>query len=212
VPTDTPAPVAVAVSDSPRGNLLTALLTAPTSALPGAAETFSPTSDGWLLSSTDDGEALVVIPPDLLSALFQPNAANTIRRVDATLELMGYDPDALGAGEVAFGLGVQNPTGQRTIVEVRYAEPGLVSMGLDQNGRFRPTTEFPRRDTSFALSVRRSSPNALGFYVNDQWLGDSVFLYTQGEPLTLALYAAGPGVTVQVRQFTIDYSPRDDIP
>ena len=96
--------------------------------------------------------------------------------------------------------------------QVLFVQSNYVSVGLNQNGQFRSTTEYPQATTELALSVRRSNTNTLSFYVDDKWLGDSVFLFAEGEPVTLLLYVTGRDVTITVQSFDIDFSPRDEIP
>jgi hypothetical protein len=167
-----------------------------------------------MLAAGDSGNTplIIEIPPDLLSAMFQPGAANTLRRADITLELTGYDPLALGDGAVAFGLGAANSSGQQAVGEVQFIETNFVSLGLNEDGRFRSSTQFPQPNPQLTLSVRRANETTFSFYVNDKWLGDSVYLFPQNEPVTLLLFVAGQDVAVRIDTFTIDYSPRDEIP
>ncbi len=216
VPSRTPAPAveAAPASTGTRGNLLAGLASLPVDNLPGPSGALTPNSDGtWTLSTAGDaGQATVVLSPELLSALFQPGVANTLRRADAVLELVSYNQAAISDGGVAFGLGATNGLGQQTIGQVQLVDTDFVSLGLNQNGRFRSSTEFPLQEPRLTLSVRRTDTTTLSFYVNDRWLGDSVFLFPQGEPVTLLLFAAGRDVVVQVQSFVLDYSPRDEIP
>jgi hypothetical protein len=128
------------------------------------------------------------------------------------LELGQVDPEVVDSGVVAFGLGAANADGQSTIGQVQFVQTGFVSVGLNQNERFRSTSEYPQQNESMTLSVRRTNANTLSFYVDDKWLGDSVFLFTQREPITLILYVTGRNVVVNVSHFGIDFSPRDEIP
>ena len=59
-------------------------------------------------------------------------------------------------------------------------------------------------------SVYETQP--VSFFVNERWLGDSVFLFPQSEPVTLILYVAGRDVVVRLRSLELDYSPREEIP
>ncbi len=213
IPTRTPAPVALAPQGSPITDLLIALAALPADNRPGPANAFVPGADGtWLLSGSGSSETIVSLPPDLLSVLLQPGASNTLRRADAVFELLGYDQAALANGNVAFGLGAENSDGQSTIGQVQLAGTSLIRLGMNQNGRFRPSTEFPQQNPQVTLSVRRSDASTLSFFVDDRWLGDSVFLFPQGEPVTLILLVSGQGVQVRVSAFSMDYSPRDEIP
>jgi hypothetical protein len=195
--------------------MLVALTALPDNARPGPPGAFAPGDGGaWMLSTANGGDSplTVELPPDLLNALFQPGTANTLIRADAVFELIDYDQAALSGGEVAFGLGAKNIDGQQTIGQVQFVESNFISLGLNQNGQFRSSTQFPQQKPQIALSVRRTNANTLSFYVDDRWLGDSVFLFPQGEPLALVLFASGRNVVVRVSAFEIDFSPRDEIP
>jgi hypothetical protein len=215
IPSQTPVPVAAApVPDSNR-DVLVALTALPEDARPGPQGAFAPGDGGaWILSTAngDNGQLTIDLPPDLLNALFQPGTATTLRRADAIFELISYDHTALSDGKTGFGLGAKNIDGQQTIGEVQFVESNFISLGLNQNGQFRSSTQFPQQKPHIALSVRRTNANTLSFYVDDRWLGDSVFLFPQGEPLALVLFASGKNVEVRVSAFEIDFSPRDEIP
>ncbi|MCD4687635.1 MAG: hypothetical protein K8S97_17035, partial [Anaerolineae bacterium] len=212
-PTRTPQEIAAAPSTttSGRSNVLTALAALPTTIRPGPQGSIAPgTGSAWVITTVNTGSTEVQIDfaPEMLSTLFQPGAASSLRRADAVLELVTYDQ----TNEVAFGLGAANESGEQTIGQVQFTAEGFVSLGLNQNGRFRSSTEFPQQNPQIELSMRRTNTNTISFYVDDRWLGDSVFLFPQGDPLTLILYLSGRDVVVEVKSFEIDFSPRDVIP
>lgn len=210
-PTNTPQAIAAAPSTSGRSDMLAALAALPAAVLPGPQGSITPGSGStWVLTTADadSTEVQIDFPPELLSELFQPGAASSLRRADVVLELITYDQTS----EVAFGLGAANVAGEQTIGQAQFTTEGFVSLGLNQNGRFRSSTEFPQQNLQLELSLRRTNTNTISFYVDDRWLGDSVFLFPQGEPLTLILYLSGRNVVVEVDRFEIDFSPRDVIP
>ena len=150
--------------------------------------------------------------PICSAEILGPGASTTFRRADATLELAQYDPATLDRGEIAFGLGAANTDGQSTIGQVQFISANFVSVGLNQNGQFRSPTQFPQQNLKMTLSIRRTNTNTLSFFVDDKLLGESVFIFPQGEPLTLILYVTGRDVVVELSLFEIDYSPRDEMP
>lgn len=209
----TPAPVAEAPTTSNDTDVLAALQAAPGSERPGSAGALVPGSDGaWTLANVDGSETIVEFPPELINALFRPGAANTLRRADVTLELISYDPAALGGGEIAFGLGAENAQGQLTIGEVQVLEQNFIGLGLSQNGQFHSSTQFPASEAEFMFSVRRTDATTLGFFVDDRSLGGSVYLFPQSEPVTLVLFVAGRDAAVRVSAFEITYRLRSEIP
>jgi hypothetical protein len=207
-----PQDVAVASASGDR-DALAALAALPVAARPGPDGAFAPDDGGaWVIATGANSSVSIELSPQLINALFQPGAANTFRRADATMTLTRSDSVALAQGDIAFGLGAENATGQRTIGQVQFVETTVVSVGLNQNGQFRSTSQYPQQAARFALSIRRTNANTLGFFVDEKWLGDSVFLFTQGEPLTLILYVSGKDVEVTLSAFALDFSARDEMP
>lgn len=207
-PTPELLPTAAAEPD-----VLAALARLPAAERPGPQGAFAPgTGSAWVLTTAGapGGMVEITLSPELLGTLFQPGAASALRRIDATFELL--NPDALSQGEVAFGLGAVNTDREKTIGQAVLREGGFVSLGLNQNGRFRAVTEFPQQNPALELSIRRTNANTLSFFVDDRLLGDSVYLFPQNEPLGLILYVSGRNVVVEVKAFAIDFSPRDIIP
>ncbi len=215
IPSVTPLPVAALPATNTNPDILAALASLPAAVMPGPDGALAPGEDGqWLLSSSAGGlgPLSVEFSPELLSEIFQPGAASTFRRADATLELVSYDQASLDRGEVAFGLGVENAAGQNTIGQVQFVSTNFVSVGLNQNGQFRSPTQFPQQNLQMTLSIRRTNTNTLSFYVDDKLLGESVYIFPQGEPITLILYVTGRDVVVKLSAFDMDFSPRDELP
>jgi serine/threonine protein kinase len=215
IPSATPESVVAQPTASASPDVLAALAALPAGALPGPEGALTPGEDGkWLLSAAAGGlgPLSVEFTPALLSEMFQPGAASTFRRADATLGLVSYDQASLDRGEVAFGLGVENAAGQNTIGQVEFVSTNFVSVGLNQNGQFRSPTQFPQQNLQMTLSIRRTDTNTLSFYVDDKLLGESVYIFPQGEPITLILYVTGRDVVVELSAFEMDFSPRDELP
>jgi hypothetical protein len=95
---------------------------------------------------------------------------------------------------------------------VQFVSINFVSVGLNQNGQFRSPTQFPQQNLQMTLSIRRTDTNTLSFYVDDKLLGESVYIFPQGEPITLILYVTGRDVVVELSAFEMDFSPRDELP
>lgn len=210
-PTRTPQVITVAPPATGRSNMLAALEALPAAVRPGPQGSITPGNNAaWVFTTINTGLTQIQIDftPEMLSTLFQPGAASSLRRADVILELIPYNQ----TGEVAFGLGAANANGEQTIGQVQFTTAGFVSLGLNQNGRFRATTDYPQQNAQFELSIRRTNANTLSFYVDDRLLGESVFLFPQGDPITLILYLSGRDVVVEIKSFEIDFSPRDVIP
>jgi hypothetical protein len=212
-PTQTPMPTTLPAG--PDRNMLAALDELPAEARSWPPDAFVPAENGnWRMATANGTENAVIIefPPDMLSVLFQPGAANTLSQADAILELVDYDEAALAAGEVAFGLGAENVDGQQTIGQVQFVDENLVNLGLSQNGQFRTRTQAPLQTSQVELSVRRVDTTTFGFFVDGKHLGDSVALFAEGEPVKLILYASGRGTVVEVSSFQIDINSRNELP
>jgi hypothetical protein len=213
IPSDTPAPTAPPTATGP--DMLAALTALPVSIRPGPVGALTPgQAEEWLLSTAagDLSPLVIEFSPELLNEMFQPGASGNFRRADATLELFQYDQVSLERGEIAFGLGVRNRDGQQTIGQVQFNDIDFVSVGLNQNGQFRSPTQFPQQSPRMTLSIQRTNANTLSFFVDDKLLGDSVFIFPQGEPITLILYVTGRDVVVKLSAFEMNFSLRDEIP
>ncbi|WP_119072286.1 protein kinase domain-containing protein [Aggregatilinea lenta] len=218
VPSDTPQPVGsvtatpISVASRPSTSVLDVLGDVGPDMQTWPDDALTPADDGaWLLSTGTSGEASIDLTPDLLNALFRAGTANSLARADATFELVESDPGALANGQAAFGLGLANTLDQRTIGEVQVGAD-VIDLGLNQAGQFRSRTQLPAQDAPIELSVRRTNETTFSFYVDGKLLGDSVMLFAEGQPVTLILYVAGPGVTVRVTDFNIDAVPRGELP
>ncbi len=211
----TPQAAAPITAEGPNRSVLVALEALPPGEQPWPEETFAPGDSGtWTLATTGSPDDTVSIEfsPELLSTLFQPGAANTLFSAHVILRLVGYDQGALEAGEVSFAIGVENTNGQRALGQVQFVDPTFVRLGLNQNDRFQVRTEVPQPTPEIELSVQRVDAATMGFYVDGRHLGDSVFVYSQGEPVTLVLYATGAEVEVEVSRFELDIRPRSELP
>lgn len=218
-PSDTPAPLgtvtatAISVGSRPSTSVLDVLENISPDAQTWPDGALTPDEDGaWLLSTEGSaGEVSIDLTPDLLNTLFRAGTANSVARADAMFELVSSDPAALANGQVAFGLGLANVEGQRTIGQVQVGAD-VIDLGLNQAGQFRSRTQLPAQDGPVELSVRRTNETTFSFYVDGKLLGDSVMLFAEGQPVTLILYASGPGVVVRVTDFNIDAVPRGELP
>jgi len=212
-PGDTPATFAPAGSE-PNHDALAALAAMPVDLLGWSADEFQAgDNDTWRITSGSANSITIELTPDLINALFMPGTANTIAKVEAVMQLVEYDPEALANGEIAFGLGAQNMHDQQAMGEVKF-EPDLLNLGLNQNNQFSSKTRVPQSDPTveITLSLQRFDANTLAFYVNDKLLGNPVIVFPQNEPLTLLLFVTGQNVVVEVTSLQIDYRPGADLP
>ncbi|HMM26784.1 MAG TPA: hypothetical protein PKD46_00695 [Aggregatilineaceae bacterium] len=200
--------------EPPNTDVLRALGELPPGDLPWESDSFAPTGEGWRLAAgaTNDAEAMITLDPALLGRLFGPGVASTLTSARAVMRLVEYNPGEMAAGNVTLGLGALNTGGQSAIGKVQFQEPEFVGLGMAQNGVFRARAEAPLSGPEFELSLRRVNANTLGFYLGDQLLGDSVVVFPEGAPITLALTASGRGTVVEVSAFEVEFSPRSELP
>lgn len=169
--------------------------------------------DAWQMASDPaSGSATLTIDPALLSALFGPGVANTLTSARAVVELVAYDSDELSGGDVRVGFGALNSSGQSAIGTIQFQDADTVGLGITQNGSFRARREAPLESEQIELSLRRVNANTLGFYANNSLLGDSVVVFPEGAPITLALTTSGSGTVVEVSAFEVEFSPRSELP
>lgn len=218
--TSTPAPpravAAAPLSDAPTNtSVLDALGAIDEDERPWPETVFSSGPGGvWQLATGagSAGATTVTFDPGMLGRLFGPGAASTLTSARAVLELVTYDERELADGDVSFGLGALNASGQSAIGTVQFKEPALIAMGMNQNGTFRARSEAPLNAPQIELSLRRVNANTLGFYINDRLLGDSVVVFPEGAPISLVLVASGRNTVVRVSAFEVEFSPRSNLP
>lgn len=216
-PTDAPAPTAtaaVAAAPTPGGDGTLAALAAAPAELRTWPEAALRAADGaWQLNTAEaGGELVLVLTPDLMTQLFAPGAASAFISAEATLELVDYDPAALAEGAITLGLGAENQRDQRTLGQVQFVGENFISVGMNQNGTFSSPTQFPLQNPVLRLGVRRTNANTLSFYLDDRSLGDSVFLFPRGEPISLVLSVTGADVVVRLDGFEVEFRARDELP
>jgi len=123
------------------------------------------------------------------------------------MELTLYDEDRIGNQQVFFGLGLQNTRRQRYSAQVQLRQVGVVSLGINENGRFTAISQIPLSQVNVTLSLRRDSDGSVTFFINGQRLGQSPTLFSLDEPVSIVLYNAGGGMFVAVSSFSIELSP-----
>jgi hypothetical protein len=146
---------------------------------------------------------LIRLGPDILTPLFGADAAQYLKRVDVTLELVNYDQSLLPTGNVYFGAGFESIQGQRAAVEARLVQANVLDLGISLNARFLPKTQLPVTNVKLALAVERNADRTLSLYVNGQLLGASNAAYASDVPVSIYLYTSTGGVTVNVTSLTI---------
>jgi len=192
-------------------NLLDGLATLPPDGVSWSADLFSnATGSGWQLgtSNTKAGNAIQVVHIDAkpLTVLYGAQASRHITRVDATLELIGYDKTLVPNGLVYFGLGFDTPQGQRAAAQIKLTtiSPQVISEGVNFNGKFAPKTQFGTASVKITLSARRNADNTVSVYADGQLLGTTTnTTYGPATPVSIVLYTSAQSVLVTVRTLTI---------
>jgi hypothetical protein len=166
--------------------------------------------DVWQLGASveEAGSApiAVVFSPDFMEA-FSPDSGLRVREVTVQMELTLFDEDRIENQQVFFGLGLQNTRRQRYSSQVQLRQVGVVSLGINENGRFTAISQIPLAQVNVTLSLRRDPDGSVTFFINGQRLGQSPTLFPLDEPVSIVLYNAGGGMFVAVSSFTIELTP-----
>ena len=166
--------------------------------------------DVWQLGASveEAGSApiAVVLSPEFMEA-FNPDAGLRLREVEVQMQLTLFDEDRIDNEQVFFGLGLQNVRRQRYSSQVQLRQVGVVSLGINENGRFTAISQIPLSQVDVTLSLRRDSDGSVTFFINGQRLGESPTLFPFDEPVSIVLYNAGGGMFVAVSSFTIELTP-----
>lgn len=165
---------------------------------------FGPGGTGWQLgnSTVKLAQAPVInLGPDVLTPLLGTDAAQHIQRVDATFQLVNYDPAFIATGQVFFGVGLGALRGgSRADVRARLLRDTLFDVGMTFNGTYHSTTQLPitANPPQVILSVQRNDDKTLSLYVDGHLLGQSAAIYPPGTPLTIYLYTSRSSVMLNV--------------
>ncbi|HRE46970.1 MAG TPA: hypothetical protein PLD47_04535 [Aggregatilineales bacterium] len=160
----------------------------------------------WLIGSPEvrGGRApLIRIGPDLLTPLIGTEAAQYIKRLDISMELLTYDKNLVANGLVYFGGGFESLQGQRASVEARLVQEGILDMGISLNARFLRKTQLPANNGSISFSIERNADRTLSLYLDGQLLGQSTAIFPPNVPLNIYLYVATGGVVVEVKTIRV---------
>jgi len=209
VPTNSAIAPPTFLPDATSGDydLLNKLASFPPSKFTWSKDAFAPADNGWQLGISTfrsrGAPLLVRLGPDVLTQLLGAEASRHVSRMDVTLELANYEKSLLPTGDVFFGAGFESQQGQRAAAQVILVQSNVVSLGVNINGRFTSRTQLPMSTVKVNLSVQRNKDNSVSLYVDNQLVGQSNNVYPPNTPITLYLYTAASGVTVNVTAFNL---------
>lgn len=231
-PTDTLDP-GMSISDTVPTSTLTSIPTSssPTSGLPNfpqdilrqlsslqtseydwEAGWFQPGAGGsWSLGASiqDAGDGLVIVSmsPEFLSTQYGNSAGERLRAIEAVMELTVPSPNNI-TSEVFFGLGVENPTGQRVAAEVRITPNNSIILGVRENGAFRQRTFYTPTTYRVTVRVERNDDGTITIEVDGQQLTTLTTTdFAGGVALSPVLYTSGGGVFIVVSAMTYEFDP-----
>lgn len=171
---------------------------------PGAG---GPWTLGASTANAGDGLIIVTMSPEFLDLQYGNGAGERLRAVEAVMELTVPAPDDLSS-EVFFGLGLENPSGQRTSAEVRIPQGNSIVLGVTENGSFRQRTIYTPTTYRVTIRVERDNDGTLIVEVDGQRLMDlTATQYGDGIALSPVLYTSGGGVFVVVSEMEFEFDP-----
>ncbi len=190
-------------------DLLQGIAQLPTSSYTWTADLFANTPQhGWQLGTTNVKAGNTIQPvrigSSILAQLYGADASRHITRVDATLELSGYDPALMPTGQVYFGLGFDTPQGQRAAAQVKLTQAQVITLGTSINGKFTARSMVPTSSLKITLSARRNTDNTVSVYADGQLLGTtSAAVYGPATPVSIVIYTSGQSVIVSVSALSV---------
>lgn len=157
---------------------------------------------GWVLgvseTSPDDNLLQVVLPADLLSQFFGPDAGVRLRRIEVTLTLREYDPALVEDGLVYFGLGLQGADESRVAAQAQLVRADAINVGARVGNEFRARTTVPINNASVKVALERYDDGTVGLFMDDTSLGAPRFLTAPNAPVVPFLFVQEGGVVVTV--------------
>jgi hypothetical protein len=173
---------------------------------------FRPGAGGsWSLgaSTQDAGDGLVIVDmsPEFLATQYGNSAGERLRAIEAVMELTVPSPNNI-TSEVFFGLGVENPAGQRVAAEVRITPNNSIILGVRENGAFRQRTFYTPTTYRVTVRVERNDDGSTTIEVDGQQLTTlTTTQFGDGVALSPVLYTSGGGVFVVVSAMTFEFDP-----
>jgi hypothetical protein len=192
-----------------RYDLLGALAEVPDPARSWSREWFAVREGTWQVGNPAAAGVrapLIRLGPEVLTLAIGVNAARYLRRVEAQVDLIAYNPALIPTGGVYFGVGLESLQGQRAAVEGRLVGQNVLDLGMNLNGRFQKKTQLPVTTPSLKIVIERRGDRTLALFVDGQLLGTSNAAYAPDVPLTIYLYTSTGDVQMNVNTLTVELS------
>lgn len=205
-PTITASPTATLPPNGLQGqqNLLALLPRLPESEITWTFEQFSPELDGasWRLgegAQTGGDEIVIPLSADVLETFYGNNAAGRVRRFEAGMNLLTYDP-SLPQGQVYFGLSLRSADGTREAgVYVEVVDLNTLNLYRRIDGELELVTTRTVNTILTRLRIDRDTSNGLvRLHFNDDQLGDAIPFGAADAAVIPALFVKDGGVVVNV--------------
>ena len=184
-----------------------------TADLPYNPETFTPIQGGYRLgtgTTRDEGDVVrITIPETLLEANYGNNAATRIFTVEASLNLLSYNPVLIDedGSSVFFGMGLDSARdGNNAAIQIEV--PSTSNTAINLLAVSNNSEIFLRQRAVNAVIVRLRIERDLNtgnvsIFVNDELIQSDIEFISPDAPILPVLYVRDSGVLVGVTQWRI---------
>jgi hypothetical protein len=155
------------------------------------------------------GAIFISIPPELLEARYGSAAASRIRRAEATLTLITFNPALLTQGEgdqVFFGAmmqSVENPA-QAVGLQVQVAQPGVINVGQRNGETVNIISQRSVNGYIVRVRLERNEDNGdISVFFNEEQLGQPMDFTAPEAPIIPVLFVKNGGAIVHVTDWTV---------
>jgi hypothetical protein len=176
--------------------------------LPYNPELFAPVENGWRMGTgvAQTGDILYITPPpDLLEAAYGNNAAARIRRVEADLTLVTFNPAVVSARDVFFGIVLQSAAdGSNAGIRLQVVDTNGITLTRVLNNETQFLNQRSVNTIIARLRIDRDMDSGrLSLYFNDIPMGDSFGFLPADAPVIPALFVKNGGVVVGVNAWRV---------
>lgn len=209
-PTITPTPTATLPPEGLRGTQDLLALLGQRADAPWDAEVFALSGDRayWRLGrgTRGVGEILRIMPPsDWLEGAYGNNAASRLRRVEANLTLLTYNPAIVSAEDVYFGLLVESlEDGNNVGLTIQSSQPTVINIAQVVNNEQNFISQRAVNTVAVRLRIDRDpTTGGVTLFLNDGQIGSAIAFVGADVPIVPVLFVKDGGVIVGVTSWQI---------
>lgn len=209
-PTITSTPTATLPPEGIRGAQDLLALLGGQNNLPWDDDVFALSAEGayWRLGrgTTGVSDTLRIMPPaDLLERAYGNNAATRIRRVEANLTLLTYNPALVSADDVYFGLLLESSEdGNNVGLLVQSAQPTVINIAQVINNAQNFISQRAVNAVTVRLRIDRDvTSGSILLFLNDGQIGSAIPFVAADAPVLPVLLVKDGGVIIGVTDWQI---------